>query len=363
MSTVICTQCHRPYPEKGLPYRCPYCKGIFDYTAPPAFDPRQIDIKLPGMWRYRHAFDLPADAPVVWLGEGMTPLVWDEAFGQKIAYKLEYLSPTGSYKDRSSAVTVSYLLSRGVHEVVEDSSGNAGASLAAYAARTGIKARIFVPGYASGPKRKQIEAFGARLIEVNGPRSAASQAVRNEAERGAVYASHAFLPFGMVGVAAIAYELYEQIGNSPGTIIAPVGHGSLLLGILRGFKALLSSGLIKALPAFVGVQASACAPIFALFTGGEKAERDVQEGETLAEGVRIRKPLRAAALLNEMQLGRDHIIAVDENEILPARADMAQRGFYVEPTSAIVWAALRRLAGRLPEPIILILSGSGYKFN
>ncbi len=159
MSVIQCTSCFHSYPANGVPYRCPDCGGIYDFATPPDFDPKRVDRSLPGMWRYRSAFDLPAAAPVVSLGEGLTPLVWDEFEGQRIGFKLEYLNPTGSYKDRGSAVLVSQLLARGVHEAVEDSSGNAGASFAAYAARAGLQARVYVPDSASGPKR----SAGCRL--------------------------------------------------------------------------------------------------------------------------------------------------------------------------------------------------------
>jgi threonine synthase len=148
------------------------------------------------------------------------------------------LNPTGSFKDRGSAVLVSALKAAGVEEVVEDSSGNAGASLAAYAARAAIQARIYVPEYASGPKRLQISAFGAQVVQIPGPRSATAEAVQREAKEGIAYASHAYLPHGIAGIATIAFEIAEQLKGSPGTVITPVGHGTLLLGLHRGFHAM-----------------------------------------------------------------------------------------------------------------------------
>ncbi len=142
-SPVVCTNCGRPYPEEATPYRCPTCGGVFDFTGLPPFDPGQVDNNLPGIWRYRHTFYEPASLPVVTLGEGNTPLVWAEAFGRQVAFKLEYLNPTGSFKDRGSAPMVSFLAARGVSTAVEDSSGNAGSSFAAYAARAGIAAAGF----------------------------------------------------------------------------------------------------------------------------------------------------------------------------------------------------------------------------
>lgn len=360
MSIIHCTSCFRPYPASGVPYRCPDCGGVFDFDGPPDFDPDKIEPGLPGLWRFRSAFDLPTGAPLVSLGEGLTPLLWDEFEGQSVGFKLEYLNPTGSYKDRGSAVLISQLLARGVNQAVEDSSGNAGASFAAYAARAGMKARVYVPESASGPKRTQIERYGAELRPIPGPRSAAAQAVLEDVARGIPYASHAYLPFGLAGVATIAYELWQQAG-AIGTIIAPVGHGGVLLGLLRGFTALKKRGLIERLPYFAGVQAAACAPLVNAFEHGMEAIETAAEGPTVAEGVRVRRPVRAAALLREIPPGGGTFLAIAEDRILPATGELARKGIYVEPTSALVWAAFRQLSGKIPAPVILVLTGSGLK--
>ncbi|MEJ5225380.1 MAG: pyridoxal-phosphate dependent enzyme, partial [Anaerolineales bacterium] len=156
---VSCLNCGRSYTIDGAPYRCPRCGGVYDSPAPLAYDPSKIDRSQPGIWRYRHTFGLPEGAEAVTLGEGNTPLLWAEVLGRQVAFKCEFLNPTGSFKDRGTSVIVSTLKSRGVTAVVEDSSGNAGASLAAYGARAGMAVRIFTPAGASGPKRQQIEMY------------------------------------------------------------------------------------------------------------------------------------------------------------------------------------------------------------
>ena len=188
-----------------------------------------------------------------------------------------------------------------------------------------------------------------------------ARAVGEVAEAGAVYASHAYLPFGLPGIATIAYELVEQVGQMPGSVVAPVGHGGLLLGIAKGFEALASAGIIPAQPVLVGVQARACAPLWALATQGVAGLAWVTEGETAAEGVRVRQPMRGDALLAAVEASHGRFVAVEEEAILPARDALALTGLFVEPTSAIVWAALGEIAAELPEPIVLILTGSGLK--
>ena len=306
-------------------------------------------------------FDLPSNVPQISLGEGNTPLVWAEAFGKQVAFKLEFLNPTGSFKDRGTALLVSILLSRGVSEAVEDSSGNAGSSFAAYAAAAEINARVFIPDYASGPKRAQIEAYGAEVIPIPGPRSKAAEAVVREVERGVVYASHAYMPFGERGFSTVAYELVEQLGQVPGSVISPAGQGNLLLGLGRGFAGMRQAGLIQSMPALVGVQAEVCAPLWAVYTGGFVGLSFVSEGHTLAEGVRIQHPLRGDALLQLVVSTGGQFIAVPEEAILTGRDQLARRGLFVEPTSAIVWYALEQLIDNIPEPVVILLTGSGLK--
>jgi threonine synthase len=358
MIRIVCSQCNAQYPDAGIPYRCPDCGGIYDWEGIPEFDSSKIDIRLPGIWRYGHIIGLPVDMQMVTLGEGNTPLIDSQIEGCKVAWKLEYLNPTGSYKDRGSAVLLSFIKNRGAKLAVEDSSGNAGASFAAYAARAGIKARVFVPQSASGPKRVQIEAYGAEMMVIPGPRSAAAEAVKLEADQGAVYASHAYLPMGMMGNACIAFEIASQLGT-PGTVISPIGHGSLLLGVIRGFASLMQARVIERMPVLIGVQAQACAPVWAEYT---HFEGKTDEGQTLAEGVRVRNPVRSMALQAEMAGNQNRILAIREDKILPGRDCLARMGLYVEPTSAIVWDALMQVIGKVPEPIVVLLTGSGFKY-
>lgn len=363
MYKIICANCRRYRSEGDLRYKCQYCGGHFVYDENFRLEFDRIDRDQPGIWRYLHAFGLPEDTEAISLGEGITPLVLDEVGGKEVAFKLDYLNPTGSYKDRGTSVLISYLYSRGVNSAVEDSSGNAGASFAAYAARAGIHGKVFVPAYASGPKRSQIEAHGVELVSVKGPRSNAAKAVEEEAKGGEVYASHIFQPHVFPGYATLAYELFEQLGKAPGAVITPVGHGSLLLGMEYGFNALLDAGLIQHAPQFVGVQALACAPLWTAVEHGDAAAGNVVEGETIAEGIRINVPLRGTQVIEAVESSAGFFFAVREQDILSGCDELARRGFYVEPTSAVVWPALNALMHKLNDPIVVVLTGSGLKFR
>lgn len=358
---ILCKKCEIAYPPTGLPHVCPQCGSLFDFDRSFDFSLAQIEPELPGIWRYRHAFSLFNEAPIVSLGEGNTPLIWLDVEGKRVGFKMEGQNPSGSFKDRGVAVTMSQLLARGVKSAVEDSSGNAGASFAAYAAAAAVKARVFVPESAGGAKCQQISAYGADLVRVPGPRSAAAAAVLDEVAAGSIYASHAFLPFGLAGYATIAYEIFGSMHSAiPGTVIAPAGHGGLLLGLIRGFVALKNSGAAHDIPRFVGVQAANCAPVFAAFQKGRVAANGVVEGKTIAGGVAVRDPQQLSALLVEMPPG-SQMAAITEDDILPAARELASHGLYVEPSSALTWAAFKQLGKALVEPVVLILSGNGLK--
>jgi threonine synthase len=362
MPGIFCTNCGSAYPNDRIIHECPACGGIFDFNQPPIFRSANIEVSLPGIWRFRDSFSLALDSPLITLGEGDTPFFWDIESKKEIGFKLESLNPTGSYKDRGTALIVSRLVQLGIKTAVEDSSGNAGASFAGYCTRAEIKARVFVPESASGPKRRQIEQYGAELVNIPGPRSEAARAVLEAVAGGQAYGSHAFLPFGLPGIATIAYELLEQTSGSIGTVICPAGHGGLMLGIMRGFAALQKAGEIARLPYYVGVQAEACSPIEYAFRHGLTEIGNTMEGATLAEGVRVARPVRAKAILDSLQNGEGEIISIPEPDLIPAWQALSAKGIYCEPTSALVWAALSKLNHQVPFPIILIISGNGLKY-
>ncbi|MEP7358804.1 MAG: pyridoxal-phosphate dependent enzyme, partial [Anaerolineales bacterium] len=286
-----CNNCGRPQPLSYGGGACPVCGGILELSAPLVFDPARVDAHATGIWRYRHAFPLPPEAEAVTLGEGGTPLVTVAGLDRPVHFKMEFAAPTGSFKDRGMSVMLTSLRAAGVTAAVEDSSGNAGASFAGYAARAGLQAKVFVPEAASGPKLAQIAAHGAEVVRVPGPRSQAAEAAQAAVRAGAHYASHIYNPVGLAGNATAAYELWEQLGRAPEQVILPVGHGTLLIGLHLGFKALQAAGLIERLPRLIGVQALACAPIWAVHRYGREGRALAAEGETAAEGIRVIRPV------------------------------------------------------------------------
>jgi threonine synthase len=304
-------------------------------------------------------------ADAVSLGEGWTPLVTGNWGGSPVHYKLDFMMPTGSFKDRGMTVMVSYLRSRGIARVLEDSSGNAGASLSAYAAAAGLACRILVPETASYPKIAQIAACGADVVTIKGSRQdVAEAALRQSAE--IFYASHNWQPFFVEGIKTLAYELWEQLGfRAPDNLVVPLGYGSNVLGAERGFGELTRRGEIGTGPRLFGVQAANCAPYHAAFVAGGYDLVATPISPTVAEGIATPKPTRVAEVLNAVRQSGGSVVAVREAEIVDALRDLARRGLYVEPTSATAAAGLTRLlaAGviRPHETTVLVLTGTGLK--
>jgi threonine synthase len=311
--------------------------------------------------RYRKSLSLPQEAELISLGEGNTPFVKSTIQGRQIYFKCEHQNPTGSFKDRGTAVLASALKYLGVKSAVEDSSGNAGASFAAYSAHADIDAKIYVPDYASGPKRNQLAAYGAEIIPIPGPRSAATEAVLEAVDDGAIYASHAYLPHGISGMATTAFEIFEQLGEAPGSVVTPVGQGSMFLGLAMGFQALFKANQISRLPQLVAVQASACAPIWSEYMSTNSEQQIVLEGETIAEGIRILNPLRGEGIIAAIRDSDGIVVAVEDEEILSGWKMLARKGFYVEPTSAIVWPGVLKSWDQIRDPVVAILTGNGLK--
>lgn len=359
MTTITCSVCQQLYPEDKIPFRCE-CGGVFDYQEFPHYKHEDIS-EAHGLVKYSQLLGLEATKDLITLGEGNTPLLTAQLAGNEVFLKMESMNPTGSYKDRGTMPLVNFLRSRGVTFAIEDSSGNAGASFAGYCARAGIKARVYIPESASGPKRTQIEMYGAELYCVPGPRAEASIAALKAAQSGTVYGSHAWMPFGLTGIATIAYEIVDQLGCIPGTIVAPVGHGGLLYGIMRGFESMVEAGYTDDEPFYCGVQAAGCAPIVEAFNRNSTIIREINTSDTNAEGVKVTTPVRAAAILRRMFLKKDCMLSIKESDLIKAWRQSARQGIYLEPTSALVWAAINGLAKDFKAPIVAVITGSGYK--
>jgi len=303
-----------------------------------------------GVWRYRA--DLRVSGDPVSLGEGSTPLMAYDRF----LLKLEGLSPTGSFKDRGAATAITAARARGARTVVEDSSGNAGSAIAAYAAAAGLKARIFTPDDIVPAKARAIQALGADLVRISGPRSAVTAAALDAASH-AYDVGHARDDTFLEGVKTIAFELYEELGDRLTDVVTPVGQGTVLIGLAAGFADLVTAGVLAAPPRLHGAQSEACAPLVRGSNLGRPAP--VVPLPSIADGVRIAEPTRAERSYAAVRYSGGRWIAVSEDAIERAWRRAALDGLLMEPTSAVALAAAHKL--NLPAGSVVIITGSGLK--
>jgi threonine synthase len=359
MPHLTCPACHQP--PAPLDWRCTHCGAPLEIVDMPAFDPEHIEPSTWSMWRYKAM--LPVEVPRFTLGEGMTPLISTQVDGMPFYAKLDYLNPTGSYKDRGAVVLLNYLAANGAREVVEVSSGNAGSAVAQYSAGLGLRARIFTPAAAPGGKKRQIRA-AAELIDVPGPRSAVDDACMKALEEpGVAFATHSWNPYFIAGQMTGAWELWEQLGRrAPEAIACPVGMGCLLLGLYKGFVALRDAGLIDRIPRIFAVQAAASDPIVQAMEQGLDDVPTIQTQTTVADGIVIAKPIRSRQVLAAIRDSDGAAFRVPETQILPTRDRLARQGLLVEPTSATTIAALSQIHETYDgDDLVVILTGNGLK--
>ena len=242
MARFRCPACGMAYPADRPLWHCD-CGGPLDLEPGQGLRRSDIDADDASLWRYRAALALK-ESPRVSLGEGWTPLVTRHWDGVPVRFKLESQMPTGSFKDRGTSVMLNHLLEVGVGPIHEDSSGNAGSSIATYAAAAGLRCRIYVPASAPRGKVVQIAAAGAEVRAIPGTREAVTEAAL-AAIGESFYASHNWHPYFIEGTKTLAYELWEQLGFAvPDNILVPTGYGSNILGLDRGFDELIRVGEI-----------------------------------------------------------------------------------------------------------------------
>ncbi|MGE0419894.1 MAG: pyridoxal-phosphate dependent enzyme [Acetobacteraceae bacterium] len=333
-------------------------------TPLPGLTRDRIDTATRSLWRYRAAFPMDTDAPIT-MGEGCTPLLPRTLHGAQVLLKCEWFMPTGSFKDRGASVMLSLLRAQGIDHVLEDSSGNGGAAVSAYAAAGGMRATIMAPASTSPAKTVQMRAHGASVELIPGSRQdTADAAVARSAST--FYASHNWHPFFLHGTKTLAYELWEDLGFTvPDNIITPCGAGSNVLGCEIGFAELMRAGETDRMPRIFAVQPENCGPIAATFLAGSEEQVPTPVMPTIAEGTAIAQPIRLREVLGTLRETRGGAVAVSEQEIAAATFDLARMGIYVEPTSAQAAAALAKLlaAGTIApdQTTVLVLTGSGLK--
>jgi len=292
---------------------------------------------------------------------GDTPLVMEDVEGVRVGLKLEYLNPGGSFKDRGAYVTVARCAELGFQSIVVDSSGNAGVAVALMGLRFRVGVDVFLPRSTPEGKKALLRVLGARLHQVEGDRMAVHSAtLRHAASHGAAYAGHWFNPYFAHGVKTMAYECIEQMPQID-FVFCPVGAGTVLLGMHAGLSELCAVHGNKRMPRLVAVQATGYSPVCEALGMVKPANGPAH----LADGIAIASPPRKDEMVAAVNSTRGFGVVVTDAEIRVALTWLTNRGYVVEPTSAVPLAALLCCIrdGRVPRgsQVLMPLTGTGMK--
>lgn len=375
-----CSGCSERYSISDLQTVCPRCSRtlLVEYdlaAAQTSLSPEVIQRREGTLWRYRELLPVVDDAHIVSLGEGWTPLIRADRLGrtlglERLLVKEEGYNPTGSFKARGLCLAVSRAKELGVREAAMPSAGNAGGALAAYAARAGISAHVFMPADTPSANIIEVEAYGASVRLVEGVISDAGKRMVEES-RGKNWFDMSTMkePYRLEGKKTMGYEIAEQMGwRLPDVIVYPTGGGTGLIGMWKAFSELETLGWITGRkPKMVSVQAAGCAPIVKAFKEGKNESEFWNGAETKASGLRVPKAFADALIMDAIYASGGCAVAVSDEELL---ADMktiaAGEGLFFCPEGAATVSAARRLLAdgfiKKDDVVVLFNTGSGYKY-
>ncbi|MCC6047780.1 MAG: threonine synthase [Desulfurococcaceae archaeon] len=326
------------------------------------------------MWRYLELLPVSDERYVVSLGEGYTPLLRARRLGESLGLrnllvKDEGRNPTGSFKDRPISVTVSALRELGVRSVAMPTSGNAGASLAAYGVLAGLEVHVAMPKDTPRPIYAEVSVRGVDVVLVEGLISDAGRVVADWASRyGWFDVSTMRVPYRAEGTKTMAYEVVEQLGwRAPDVVVFPTGGGEGVVGMWKGFRELLELGWVDRLPRMVVAQSEGCKPLVEAFRRGADRVEPYGGCSTVAVGIRVPKPFADTEILRAVRESGGTAVAVGENEILTSMREVASReGIFACPEGAAAFAATRRLVEEglvdRDETVVVFNTGSGLKY-
>lgn len=355
----ICNKCGNTYKDNEPVYRC-QCGGCLFLNEKHHITKKTIKHDRFNMWRYDEAYPLKYEDLHATFNEGLTPLVKAPVSEVNLRIKMDSLMPTGSFKDRGTVMVINYLLKKGASRITEDSSGNAGASVAAYCALGNIDCDIYIPEDTSFAKTVQIKSYGANIHKIKGTREDVALAAQKDVT---VYAGHNWHPMFVEGTKSLAYELWEQNKfEAPENIVAVAGNGSTILGIYYGFKSLYEDGQVTRMPRLFAVQAENCNPIYRLFNN---IKPDSKKNTTIAEGIALRNPNKAENVVQAVRKTNGDILSISDDKTVDALQDLATKGFFAEPTSSVAYAGIKELIERnvlnKESDVIMVVSGNGLK--
>ena len=364
VKNFVCVKCGKKYPPKPVVFICQdsECRGSFDIEYDYA-EIKKLIIKdefrkAPvSHWKYWPFYPISDLSKVITLNEGNTPLLQSKN-NRDFLFKCEAFNPTGSFKDRGSTIEISKAMEFGVKTVICASSGNMGASLAAYAARGNILAKIYVPKIAPELKVKQIKAHGAEVITVDGDYTMALNKTLKLRREKHIYLTGDY-PFRGEGEKSVGFEIIDNLEwQIPENVVCPVGNGTLLYGVAKAFKELKLTGFIKKIPKVIGVQAEKCNPLVKAFK--EDSELVEQKNpDTIATAIACGMPVDGMQALSAIRESGGTAESVTEKEIISAVKELGREGIYAEPAGAVAFAGAKKL--ELKGTTAIVVSGHGLK--
>ncbi|MCQ8897983.1 MAG: threonine synthase [Hadesarchaea archaeon] len=371
-----CIECgERRDPREKL-YECPRCGGLLEIELDlgevlERLDRERLRRDPPSVWKYRVFLPVEDESKIVTLGEGGTPLYrcrrLEERWGVRELYvKYEGANPTGSFKDRGMTVGITRALEMGVRVVACASTGNTSASLAAYAAKAGLRCLVILPsGKVAMGKLAQALAYGAKVVAVRGNFDRALSLLRRMCEeRKELYLLNSLNPFRPQGQKTIGFEIAEQLGwRAPDRVVVPMGNCANIWAIYKGFLEFQRAELVRDMPRMTGIQAEGAKPIVEAIKKGLERFVPVENPETIATAIRIGNPVNGPKALRAIRNSGGTAESVTDQEIVEAQLLLARlEGIGVEPASAASLAGLKKLveAGEVErdETVVCVATGN-----
>ncbi len=382
IKSLKCFICGKTYPSEKLNvlFRCPTCNSglnaIYDYNA------IQVTLlgnpiirgeflrRVPHHWKYFHFYNIRDTTKVISMAEGGTPLLESKTTTKELRlahlyFKYEGSNPTGSFKDRGSTVEITNAMENEARSVICASTGNMGASVAAYAAMAGIKCTILIPEKIPNEKLAQIYAYGAKIIQV---KTNLYQTIQRLSEDAA--SQYGYFLFGdyinrTEGEKSVGFEIIDQLGwKPPDYVFCPIGTGTLIWAIWKSFMEFKEVGLIDKLPKIVGVQAKGCAPVIDALSKKTLKITPIEDPKTVASAIACPDPITGSGAILAIQNSNGFGIGVTDEEIIEARKKLARIGLFAEPSGAVSFAGVLKMQERKDfsnTSIVCVITGHGLK--
>ena len=380
VKNLECSSCHRDYPARQLHNLCTECGRPlmvrYDLPRIAKFMTKQtLFARVSTLWRYREMLPVRREENIVSLGEGWTPLIHAKALGaslkmNQLYVKDESLNPTQTFKARGMAVAVSMAKELGAKKLAAPSAGNAGGAMAAYCARAGLEAFIFMPRDTPRANVVECELSGAQVTLIDGLiTDCAAEVARRKDANGWFDLSTMKEPYRVEGKKTLGYEIAEQSAwVLPDVIVYPTGGGTGLIGMWKAFDEMQALGWIdEKRPRMISVQPEGCAPIVNAFLAGESFAAEFPNAATVASGLRVPKAIGDFLILDALRESKGTAIAVSDEELLAGSRQLARtEGIFASPEGGACVPALRRLIDRgeieKNERVVLFNTGGAVKY-